>query len=68
MRPTAAAPPAGLSPIEVPAAGLPGLIADVRYQLQGFLDLLEPWALPLAGDTATSLGSALATHFHVIGG
>lgn len=65
MGPTTGTTPAGLSPIEVPAARLPSLVADARNQLQGFLNLLEPWAQPLGGDAATSLRSALATHFHM---
>jgi hypothetical protein len=36
-----------------------------HQQLHDFLDLVEPWALPLAGAAADSLGSALAAHFHV---
>jgi hypothetical protein len=60
-----AGPPAGTSPIEIPVSDLPGLIAGAHKQLQDFLDLLEPWARPLAGATAASLGHALAAHFHV---
>ena len=60
-----AVPPAGTSPVEFPVSDLPGLIASAHKQLQDFLDLLEPWARPLAGETASSLGHALATHFHV---
>ncbi len=60
-----AAPPAGTSPVEIPASDLPGLIASAHKQLQDFLELIEPWARPLAGTTASSLGRALATHFHV---
>jgi hypothetical protein len=59
------APPAGTTPIEIPATGLSGLIADAHRQLQDFLNLLAPWALALVGDPATSLGNALATHFNV---
>jgi hypothetical protein len=60
-----AVPPAGTTPIEIPASDLPRLIAGAHKQLQEFLDLLEPWALPLAGAAAGRLGSALAAHFHV---
>jgi hypothetical protein len=60
-----AVPPAGTSPIEIPVSDLPGLIASAHKQLQDFLDLLQPWALPLGGATAGSLGHALAAHFHV---
>jgi hypothetical protein len=60
-----AVPPAGALPIEIPASDVSRLIASAHQQLQGFLDLLEPWALPLAGSNAGSLGSALATHFCV---
>jgi len=63
--PAGAAPPAGVLPIEIPASDLPRLIASAHQQLQRFLDLLEPWALPLAGSAAGSLAPALATHFHV---
>jgi len=60
-----AVPPAGTSPIEIPVSDLPDLIASAHKQLQNFLDLLEPWSPPLAGTTASSLGPALAAHFHV---
>jgi hypothetical protein len=60
-----AVPPAGTSPIEISASDLPDLVAGAHKQLQDFLDLLEPWALPLAGEAAGGLGSALAGHFHV---
>lgn len=60
-----AAPPAGVLPVEIPASDFPRLIAGAHQQLQGFLDLLEPWAIRLAGPTASSLGPALATQFHV---
>ena len=60
-----AAPPTGASPIEIPVSDLPDLIASAHKQLQDFLNLLEPWALPLAGTPADSLGPALAAHFHV---
>jgi hypothetical protein len=63
--PRDAAPPAGIPPIEILVSDLPRLVASACRQLQGFLDLLEPWALPLAGSAAGSLGPALATHFHV---
>jgi hypothetical protein len=55
-----AVPPAGTSPIEILASDLPRLIECAQQQLQDFLDLVEPWALPLAGAAADSLGSALA--------
>jgi hypothetical protein len=58
--------PAGAFPIEIPTNDLPGLIASAHKQLQNFLDLLEPWALPLAGPAAGSLGPAFAAHFHVV--
>jgi hypothetical protein len=57
--------PTGTLPIEIPISSLPGLIATAHQQLRGFLDLLEPWALPLAGPTAASLAPVLAAHFHV---
>jgi hypothetical protein len=60
-----AVPPAGTSPIEILASELPRLIEGAHQQLHDFLDLVEPWALPLAGAAADSLGSALAAHFHV---
>jgi hypothetical protein len=60
-----AVPPAGTSPIEIPVSDLPDLIASARKQLQDFLDLPEPWALPLAGAPVNGLSHALATHFHV---
>jgi hypothetical protein len=60
-----AVPPAGTSPIEIPASDLPGLIEGAHKQLQDFLDLLKPWALPLAGAAAGNVGSALAERFHV---
>ena len=63
--PPNAAPPPSTIPIEIPLSDLPGLIARAHQHLQGFLDLLEPWALPLAGSTACSLAPALAAHFHV---
>jgi hypothetical protein len=63
--PANAAPPAATVPIEIPASGLPRLITGAHQQLQGFLDLLESWALPLAGPIAGSLAPALATQFHV---
>jgi hypothetical protein len=60
-----AVPPAGATPIEIPVRDLPDLIASAHKQLQDFLDLIEPWALPLAGATADSLGRILAAHFNV---
>jgi hypothetical protein len=60
-----ALPPTGTIPIEIPVSDLPDLIASAHEQLQDFLGLLEPWALPLAGATTGSLSRALATHFHV---
>lgn len=60
-----AVPTAGTSPIEILASDFPGLIEDAHKQLQDFLDLLKPWALPLAGAAGGSLGSVLAEHFHV---
>lgn len=53
------------TPIDIPADDLPRLIAGTRERLQGFLALLEPWALPLVGATAASLAPILATHFNV---
>jgi len=58
-------PPTGARPIEIPVGDLPRLIASAHRQFQDFLDLLGPWALPLAGTSADSLGPALATHFCV---
>jgi hypothetical protein len=58
-------PPGGATPIEIPVSDLPDLIASAHKQLQDFLDLIEPWALPLAGATAASLGRILAAHFNV---
>jgi hypothetical protein len=60
-----AVPPAGTSPLEIPAGDLPGLIASAHEQLKDFLELIEPWAIPLAGTAAGDLGLALAAHFHV---
>jgi hypothetical protein len=53
------------TPIEIPVSDLPSLTARPHRQLQDFLDLIEPWALPLVGATAGSLRHALAAHFHV---
>lgn len=52
-------------PVEIPAGDLPGLLEDAHQKLQDFLDLLEPWALPLAGQAAVSLAPALAAHFRI---
>jgi hypothetical protein len=60
-----AVPPDGASPIEIPAGDIPGLIEGAHKQLADFLDLIEPWAIPLAGAVGSDLGPALATHFHV---
>lgn len=60
----AAVPPTGALPIELPVDDLLHLIADAHKQFRDFLDLLGPWALPLAGASATLLGPALASHFH----
>lgn len=60
-----AVPPAGSSPVEIAASDLPGLIADAHKKLQDFLDLIEPWARPLAGGAAGGPAAALAAHFHV---
>lgn len=58
-------PSAGASPIEIAVSELPELIAGAHKKLQDFLDLLEPWALPLAGEVAGGLATTLATHFQV---
>jgi hypothetical protein len=60
-----AVPSAGTAPIEIAAGDLPRLIASAHEQLSDFLNLLEPWAAPLADTTASGLGLALAAHFDV---
>ena len=57
-------PPAG-PPVEIAADALPVLVAGAGQKLRDFLDLIEPWALPLAGPVAKSLAPALAAHFHI---
>lgn len=52
-------------PVEIAAGDFPGLIADAHQKLRGFLGLLAPWALPLAGETAGSLAAALAARFRI---
>lgn len=57
--------PAGTSPIQITVSQLPELIGGAHQKLRDFLDLVEPWALPLAGQAALSLTATLATHFQV---
>jgi hypothetical protein len=59
------APPSAGPPVEIAVCNLPGLIADAHQKLQDFLDLLEPWGFPLAGQAADGLAPALAAHFHI---
>lgn len=51
--------------VEVASDVLPGLVASAGQQLQDFLDLIEPRALPLAGPVAKDLAPVLAAHFHI---
>jgi hypothetical protein len=57
--------PAAGPPVDIPAGDFLGLIAGAHQKLQDFLDLLEPWALPLAGQAATGLAPAFAAHFRI---
>lgn len=58
-------PPSAGPPIDIPAGVLPGLVASAGQKLQDFLDLIEPWALSLAGPAAGGLAPILAAHFRI---